>query len=91
MEYAENPIKSRQKWIDIMINQEFQELKRQYGVKAGNMATIISKMKENLTLRNGGKDEYVFGYTQTKTVIISECKDVTELFAIDGDMNPLGL
>ena len=71
-----------------MINQEFQELKRQWGVNSSERVKIIEAMRENLTKRNNNEDRYVFGYTQQGIVLsISSCT-VEDLFAIDGDMNP---
>lgn len=74
-----------------MINQEFQELKRQYGVKAREIADIIADMKVNLLSRNNGISNYTFGYTTPgKTIDIQNTNNITDLFAIDGDMNPQG-
>ena len=74
-----------------MINQEFQELKRQWGVNSSERVNIIEAMRENLTKRNKNNDSYAFNYTQKGIVLsISSCT-VEDLFAIDGDMNPQGL
>lgn len=74
------------------MNQEFQELRRQYGVNIQNhIAPIVEGMRENLMERNGGNAEYVIRYTQPgKVVLISTC-GIEDLFAVDGDMNPQGL
>lgn len=48
-------------------------------------------MKENLKSRNGGKNLYSFGYTDSgKEVNIDTCSAPEDLFAINGDMCPLG-
>lgn len=74
-----------------MINQEFQELKRQWGVNSSERVRITEAMRENITKRNKNDDSYVFRYTQQGIVLsISSCT-IEELFAIDGDMNPQGL
>ena len=65
-------------------------LKGQYGPSEDKDA-IIEKMRENLTLRNGDKDEYRFNYTATgRNVLISLC-DYNGLLEVDGDMCPMGL
>lgn len=74
-----------------MVNQEFQALRSQIGVNLQERSSLINKMKDNLTKRNKGEDEYTFAYTRQDTVNISQCKDVEELCAIDGDMNPRGM
>ena len=74
-----------------MVNAEFQELKRQYSVHKVQLKQIIQKMKDNLTVRNGGKDEYTFGYTEPGRVECISLCDFESLLAIDGDMCPLGL
>jgi ribosome-associated translation inhibitor RaiA len=74
-----------------MINQEFQELKKQWGVNSSERVRITEAMRENLTKRNKNNDSYVFNYTQQGVVLsISNCT-IEELFAIDGDMNPQGI
>lgn len=73
-----------------MVNQEFQELKRQWGVNSFERARIIREMRENLLTRNGNNKRYSFEYTQQGVVLsILNCS-VDELFEIDGDMNPQG-
>ncbi len=74
-----------------MINKEFQELRSQIGVNLQEMSSLINKMKDNLTKRNNGEDEYTFAYTRQDTVNISQCNNLEELCAIDGDMNPRGM
>lgn len=74
-----------------MINKEFQELRAQWGNNSAERANIIEKMRENLKSRNGGKSMYSFGYTYPGKVLnIDTCSDPNELFAIDGDMCPMG-
>jgi len=74
-----------------MANQEFQELRRQYGVKAREIASIIADMKTNLISRNNGESLYTFGYTTPGvTVDIQNTDNISELLAVDGDMNPQG-
>lgn len=74
-----------------MINQEFQELKRRWGINSSERKKIINAMKENLCNRNCNNDMYKFQYTMPgKVVLISKC-DVEDLFAVDGDMNPQGI
>ena len=74
-----------------MVNTDFQELNRLYSVHKVQLEQIIQKMKDNLTIRNGGKDEYTFGYTEPGRVeFISQC-EYESLLAIDGDMCPMGL
>ena len=71
-----------------MINQEFQELKRKWGINSSERAELIKAMKENLFNRNHNNDTYEFKYTSPgKVVSIDKC-DVQDLFAVDGDMNP---
>lgn len=73
-----------------MVNQEFQELKRQWGVNSTERARIIKEMRENLLKRNSGSEKYSFEYIQQGVVIsILDC-EVEELLKIDGDMNPQG-
>lgn len=73
-----------------MVNQDFQELKRQWGVNSSERARIIREMRENLLTRNGNNKRYSFEYTQQGVVLsILNCS-VDELFEIDGDMNPQG-
>ena len=36
-----------------MVNQDFQELKRQWGVNSSERTRIIREMRENLLTRNG--------------------------------------
>lgn len=73
-----------------MVNQEFQELKRQWGVNSSERARIIREMRENLLTRNGNNKRYSFEYTQQGVVLsILNCS-VDVLFEIDGDMNPQG-
>ncbi len=73
-----------------MVNQEFQELKRQWGVNSTERARIIKEMRENLLKRNSGSEKYSFEYIQQGVVIsILDC-EVEELLQIDGDMNPQG-
>lgn len=73
-----------------MVNQEFQELKRQWGVNSTERARITKEMRENLLKRNSGSEKYSFEYIQQGVVIsILDC-EVEELLKIDGDMNPQG-
>ena len=73
-----------------MVNQEFQELKRQWGVNSTERARIIKEMRDNLLKRNSGSEKYSFEYIQQGVVIsILDC-EVEELLKIDGDMNPQG-
>ena len=77
-----------------MVNQEFQELKRQWGVNSAERANIIEAMRENLRKRNEGNDIYTFNYTSKGTTINISTAEVGGqygLFAIDGDMNPYNL
>lgn len=76
------------------MNQEFQNLRRQWGINSAKRKDIIDKMRKNLKLRNGGKDEYTFGYTSQGLTVNISTVDVGGdygLFAIDGDMQPQGL
>lgn len=74
-----------------MPNKEFNELMAQQGKNSAERANIIQKMKENLKSRNGGKNLYSFGYTDSgKEVNIDTCSAPEDLFAINGDMCPLG-
>ena len=74
-----------------MPNEEFQELKRLFALNSTERAYIIDRMKDNLTHRNGGNDLYVFEYTRQGVELhISQCVKPEDLFAIDGDMCPLG-
>lgn len=76
--------------IDIM-NKEFQELKRQWGVNSAERKDIIQKMRDNLIQRNKYESLYVFEYTSKGTTInLSDC-DIEDLFSADGDMNPRGM
>lgn len=73
-----------------MVNKEFQELFREWSVNLSSRKIIEEKMKENLIKRNGDNVIYTFDYTTPgKVVNIETCNDVTELFAVNGDMNPL--
>lgn len=70
-----------------MVNQAFQELKRQWA-NSLDREPIIEKMRENLMGRNSGNNLYTFEYTKSgETVDINIC-NVHELFEIDGDMCP---
>lgn len=75
------------------MNHQFQELRALWGNNARERQAIIERMRENLIDRNGGNESYTFGYTQPGRVVnINTCENVPEdLFAVDGDMNPLGL
>lgn len=73
-----------------MLNQDFQELRRQWSVNSKKRLEIIEAMKENLIKRNKNNNSYTFDYTQPgKVLLISSC-EIEELLAIDGDMNPQG-
>ncbi len=73
-----------------MLNQDFQELRRQWSVNSQKRLEIIEAMKENLIKRNKNNNSYRFDYTQPgKVLLISSC-EIEELLAIDGDMNPQG-
>jgi len=75
-----------------MLNKEFQELRRLWGLNSKERSEIISKMKKNLIDRNNGNDEYRFCYTKVgKSASINAIEQVEELLSIDGDMNPQGL
>lgn len=76
------------------MNEEFQELRRQWSVNFAMRATIIADMRVNLTQRNGGNDEYTFRYKQQGPMVNISTAEVAGrngLLAIDGDMNPRGL
>ncbi len=75
------------------MNQEFQNLRERFGNNSRERQEIIMRMRDNLLGRNGGGENYTFVYTQVGRVVnINNCENVPEdLFAIDGDMNPLGL
>lgn len=69
------------------MNNEFQELRRQYSVKIQKeIAPIVDKMRENLINRNDGKEQYTFCHTKQGDVLSIPLCNVEELFAIDGDM-----
>lgn len=76
------------------INNEFQELMRQFSVNIDQRVDILNSMKANLKERNGGESSYTFGYTTPgKFVDIDEVtlEHINDLFAVDGDMNPQGI
>lgn len=78
------------------INNEFQELMRQFEENAENSARrvyILNSMKANLKERNEGESSYTFGYTTPgRFVDIDEVTldHIDDLFAVNGDMNPQG-
>ena len=72
-----------------MINKEFQELKRLWGVNSKKRDDIISQMRENLLSRNNGESIYDFQYTQPGKTVDITSGSVVDLFAVDGDMTPL--
>lgn len=73
------------------MNNEFQELRRQYSVKIQKeIAPIVDEMRKNLINRNCGKEQYTFHFTKQGDVLSIPLCDVEELFAIDGDMCPQG-
>ena len=74
------------------MNQDFQELKRQYSIQIKNhIQPITDQMRKNLIDRNNGNVIYTFNYTtKGKTLSIETC-NIEGLLAIDGDMNPLEL
>lgn len=75
-----------------MINKEFQELKRLWGVNSKERESLISRMRENLINRNKGVELYEFNYTsKSKSINIANELNVSELFAVDGDMTPQGI
>ena len=69
------------------MNQEFQELKRQYGVNSSERAKIFKDMQTNLKDRNNNNSEYTFEFTRNDTVNIDDCSEFEELLEIDGNMN----
>ena len=73
-----------------MVNQEFQELKRQWSCLKAKETEIINKMRENLLRRNNKQKEYTLEYTEQGTTYNINSASVEELFSIDGDMCPLG-
>ena len=74
-----------------MVNKEFQELKRQFSVRERPLNDIFVDMQRILRERNNDGDEYTFQYTRNGSIIISKCKNFSELFEIDGDMCPRNL
>lgn len=75
-----------------MINQEFQELKRQWSLRnPENEKIIIENMRYNLLSRNGGSSIYTTGFSNPGISHDINTCDVESLFAIDADMNPQGL
>ena len=73
-----------------MVNQEFQELKRQLSCLKKDEADIIGKMRENLLRRNNMQEEYTLEYTEQGATYNINTASVKELFSIDGDMCPQG-
>jgi hypothetical protein len=74
------------------MNQEFQELRRQFGINMEERSSIMQLMRENLIARNAGNPRYEFGYVvHGKVVDIASVDRPDELFEIDGDMCPRGL
>lgn len=73
-----------------MINQEFQELKRQWSCLKKNEADIIGKMRKNLLRRNNMQEEYTLEYTEQGATYNIYTASVEDIFSIDGDMCPQG-
>lgn len=76
-----------------MLNQEFQEFRRLWSVSERQLEKdeYITEMRNNLKGRNGGNSEYVTSYTSKgRHFNIDDC-EVSNLFEIDGDMNPRGM
>lgn len=73
-----------------MVNQDFQELKRQWSVNKENEENIVKKMRSNLFARNNDQEEYTTNYTTSGKVFNINTASVQELFEIDGDMCPQG-
>jgi len=77
-----------------MVNQEFQNLKHLWSISKDPKKMeeyILLKMRNNLKGRNGGNSEYVKFYTSKgRHFNIDDC-EVSNLFEIDGDMNPRGM
>ena len=72
-----------------MINQDFQDLKRRWGINSEERDNILSEMRDNLLSRNNGESIYVFQYTQPGKEVDITSDSVKDLFAVDGDINPL--
>lgn len=75
------------------INNEFQELMRQFSVNIDQRADILNSIKANLKERNGGESSYTFGYTTLGKVVDIDSvtlDHIDDLFAVNGDMNPQG-
>lgn len=74
-----------------MVNKDFQKLKGDWMKGNPSEKTDIELLlRENLLKRNAGNQNYTFSYTMpNKKVDLMECS-VSELFAVDGDMAPLG-
>ncbi len=69
----------------------FQKLKRQWSVIISQREEIVERMRENLIQRNHNESVYECKYVQKGiTYDLSSCS-VEDLFAVDGDMVPLGL
>lgn len=76
------------------MNQEFPEYRRLWSISKTDeeRSQYIEQMRENLILRNSGQHIYQFGYTYLgREVDIAATEDIQDLFAVDGDMTPLGL
>ncbi|MBQ6071233.1 MAG: hypothetical protein IJK85_05720 [Bacteroidales bacterium] len=73
-----------------MVNQEFQELKRQLLIAKKNEKDIIDEMRANLLKRNGGQELYHLEYTEKSNTYNIKTATVEELYSIDGDMCPQG-
>lgn len=69
-----------------MPNQEFQELKRKWGIEPNNRNSIISEMRYNLKQRNGLDNKYLFRYTNQGVQYDIDTSTFNELCEIDGDM-----
>ena len=73
------------------MNAEFQEAKRIFSVETGEARDKAYKdMQQNLIRRNDGNNTYVFSYTTPNRVVNLLHCCVEDLFAVDGDMTPLG-
>ena len=76
------------------MNQEFPEYMRLWSISKTDeeRSQYIELMRENLIARNSGENVYLFGYTEPgRKVDIAATDNIQDLFAVNSDMNPLGL
>lgn len=75
------------------MNTAFQTIKQQWSIANSNAekTDLVLQMRKNLISRNEGGTQYTKQYIEPGKVIdISNCS-VSDLFAVDGDMNPQNL